>query len=179
MKKIKAFFIPWLLIGQILFLPIFFLPRMALAEDQPLPLEVSIKTASLFLLPDIASYFNPDYLYLDLIINPGEGIVNAIHSGINFDPTKLKYVNNIKEQSFCSFYNDELLNENTGYFSFSCGTNENFINSTTAIVRLTFQKLETGWTKLNILDESEVLAHDSLGSNILLSKETHNIYLTK
>ena len=78
-----------------------------------------------------------------------------------------------------SFYNDEFLNEDTGYFSFSCGTNENFISATTTIARLTFQKLETGWTKLNILDESELLAHDSLGSNILLSKETHNIYLTK
>jgi hypothetical protein len=136
------------------------------------------KTASLFLLPDYSSFFNPDYLILDLIVDSGGQPINAININLSFPTSKLKLVNINKEQALCSLLINETNNNEEGQYGLTCGTSKKII-AKTSILRLTFQKLEAGWAKIKILEDSSVLAHDGLGTDILGNREIHNIFIVK
>lgn len=133
--------------------------------------------ASLFLLIEKEGFLDPEYLTLDIVINPGGNSINAVSSQISFSTTSLKLIKTEKEESFCSLFISEIV-DNKGGYNFSCGTPENTItDNNLTIARLIFQKLKPGFTKINFGDDSKVLS--GLGINILKSHEVHNIYIVK
>jgi len=138
-----------------------------------------VKTASLFLLPEKSSFLDPNYLTLNVIVDPKGTEINAVSAYLSFDASKLQLINTNKDNSFCSFFIFENINNDLGHYNLSCTTLGNSASTTSVVISLTFQKLDTGWTKLKILDNSQVLAHDGFGTNILGSSEIHNIYLIK
>ncbi|RLC38680.1 hypothetical protein DRH27_01680 [Candidatus Falkowbacteria bacterium] len=173
MNKIKISAI--LIILAIIFFPL----KIALADIILQGEENAIQTASLFLIPEKSSFLNPDYITLNLIVSPENAEINAVSAYLSFDTSKLQLVSTNKNNSFCSFFVSENINNDLGRYDLTCATLGNSASTTSEVISLTFQKLETGWTKLNILDNSQVLAHNGLGTNILGSSEIHNILLVK
>ena len=142
-------------------------------------LEAITQTASIYILLEKESFLNPDYLTIDLIVNPGLQPINTININLSYTPSKLALINTNKEQSFCSFFIEEKIDNEQGVYSLSCGAPNPENSLQMPIVRLTFQKLEAGWAKVKFLEDSSVLANDSLGTNILGNREIHNIYIIK
>jgi len=173
MNKIKISAI--LIIFSIVFFPF----EIALADTIVQGEENAIKAASLFLIPEKSSFLNPDYFTINLIVNPGGREINTVSAYLSFDTSRLQLVSTSKENSFCSFFIFENINNDLGRYDLGCTTLGNSISTTSRVISLTFQKIDMGWTKLNILEDSLVLAHDGLGTNILGPREIHNIYLVK
>jgi hypothetical protein len=144
----------------------------------PFSAQAMEKTASLFLLPDYNYFLNPDYLIIDLIVDPGGKPVNAVNIKLSFPFSKLTLVNINKEQSFCSFFINEKVSNEQGEYNLTCGT-PGEIFTKTSVLRLSFQKLEAGWAKIKIREDSSVLARDGLGTDILGSREINNLYIVK
>ncbi len=144
-----------------------------------LPTKAIEQTASLFISLEKESFLDPDYLTIDLVVSPGVQPINTIKANLSFSLSKLALIQADKEQSFCSFFIEEKIDNEQGVYSLSCGAPNPENSLQMPIVRLTFKKLEAGWAKVKFLEDSSVLASDGLGTNILGDREIHNIYVIK
>jgi hypothetical protein len=137
------------------------------------------KEASLFLIPDKASYFDPEFLTLDVIIGSDDMIINAAQVSLNFPPDKLKIVNSSMDNSWCEILVDESLDNNNGTYNLICGSPLPQADSLLPTVRLTFSKLSSGWAQLTFNSNSSVRLHNSQGTEALGDREVHYLYLVK
>jgi hypothetical protein len=137
------------------------------------------QTASLFISLEKSSFLDPDYLTIDLVVDPGVQPINTINASLSFSPSKLALIQASKKQSFCSFFIEEKIDNDQGVYNLACGAPDPGISAKSPAVRLTFQKLEAGWAQIKFLEDSSVLANNGLGTNILGNREIHQIYVIK
>jgi hypothetical protein len=136
--------------------------------------EPALKTASLFITP-VKERLN-DLITIDLVLEPGGEEVNAVETEIYFDSTQLEIVEINKEKTFCQLFVEE--NTSTpGKIKLSClapypGTKE--ISNVYTII---FKQKNIGETWLTLSQDSQVLANDGYGTNILKEAKEQKIIL--
>lgn len=135
------------------------------------------RTALLSLSIDKTSYFDKDFLYIDIVVD-SEQAINTIFSNISFSTSSLSLLTAEINQSICSFSIGENINNQKGSYAMSCLTPLGAAGRN-SVAHLTFKKNKSGFTTIKFNEDSMVLAHDGQGSDILGSREIHNIYLVK
>ena len=132
--------------------------------------------SSVYLLPDYSEFMNPDYLFIDVIIEPDGKEANSASIMLDFPEESLQVVNFNYNDDFCKFFGDQIIDNDNGYINLSCGNFDAVATSSTSIARFTFKKLSAGNAKFD-LSGSSLHAHDGFGTDFLSFTGVHNIYL--
>lgn len=138
-------------------------------KAQPSP-----KTASLFITP--VKERSDGLITIDLVLEPGGEEVNAVETEIYFDSNQLEVTEIDKSKTFCQMFVEENLST-PGKIKLSClapypGTKE--ISNVYTIV---FKQKTIGETWLTLSPDSQVLANDGYGTNILKETKEQKIIL--
>ncbi len=168
-KKIK------LLIGLLIIVNTIGTPVLA---DTAITLTPAQPGAQVFLLPDKETFLDPDNLILDLMVDPEQKSFNAVQINFNFPSDILSLKKIDYASSSCPILAEEIIDNQTGQAEFVCGTTSRTLNFKTIIARVTFNKIQSGWTKID-LSGSKIAAADGYGTNILNSAEIHNLLIIK
>ena len=141
--------------------------------------ELGYLSPSLFLLVDKNSYLDPERLIIDVVIKPEGQLINAANILLSFSFNKLSLTSINKENSFCSFFLKEKVDNAKGKYNLICGTPLPFASEKLVVARLIFKKEASGWAKIYVAENSSLHAHNGQGNNILGNRELHNIYIMK
>lgn len=142
-------------------------------------IQAAEKTASLFLLPDKATYLDPDQLKMNLQINTGDELANAVLIGLKFATSSLLINKLIINATICPLEIITSIDNQNGLAHIICGHPQGFSGNNLLVAELTFEKIKSGFTPIRILEYSSIRAHDGQGTAIPISREIHNIYIVK
>jgi hypothetical protein len=109
--------------------------------------------------------------------NNGE-LFNTASIQIKYPPEKIQIESISYENSFCEIIINEKIDNINGFLDISCGNPEPILATSTNMLQINFNKLESGWAQIS-LNASKILAHDGLGTDIIRSAEDHNFYIYK
>src|SRR3989339_434142 len=142
---------------------------------------IKLKKAYEYRIYNSVLKFDPEYAAIDInnnkkiainLLSGGEAI-NAVKAVINYDPKMVKVDKIITDSSFCKtgtsnmFIEKNIDNEN-GQVSIVCGLpNPGFSQEEGILAELIIEPLQTGQISLRFGPESQVLANDGLGTNVL------------
>jgi hypothetical protein len=93
--------------------------------------------------------------------------VNAVGLYLRYDPTYLELTDMNTQASFCQFYPEKKFDNQLGTITLSCGAPHPGFKGETTMMTLTFRPKQPGSTTIYTLDNSQILASDGQGSNIL------------
>lgn len=162
----------FLLICFILFITIYF---VALAELDRSAIELK---KSPYLIYNSIMKFDPES---DVIIQSSEKTVaikvftggeaiNAVSAVINYDPKVVEILDIVTTNSFCdpSFFLEKEINKEKGKVRIVCGIpNPGFSDAIGTVAELLIQPLGSEAISLEFAEETQVLANDGLGTNVL------------
>ena len=123
-----------------------------------------------------ASYFNPDFLYVDVVLSASTTEYNLMDFNIKFDNTALHLASTSVSNNFPLILNENINNEEN-YYTLTGGSPLP-LNNKIQIVRLVFEKLTIGFTKLSFNYANAFLA-DGTGQRAETRTEGHNVFLVK
>jgi hypothetical protein len=133
-------------------------------------------TAEMQVTVDKDTFLDPEFLDLDIVISGEENSFNAALADLRYDPNFIEIESITLDKDFCLFSVPELPSTEAGRETIICGTPYNNSASSTTMANIRFRKLGYGWTTLS-LSGSSVLAADGLGTEMLSTSETHQIYI--
>jgi hypothetical protein len=128
--------------------------------------------------PDYQAFRDPDNLSIDLIVSPGETAVNAFDMTLRFEPDMLLATGLVFPETDDEIIMFEEIENQDGSVRIAGGVVNAGIGTTTAIVRIIFIKLKSGWTSLDF-PSVEILAADGLGTSLPVLPETHNLLIIR
>lgn len=136
--------------------------------------QAAAKTASLFITP--VKERSNGLITIDLVLEPGGEEANAVETEIYFDSNQLEVAEINKEKTFCQMFVEENLST-PGKIKLSClapypGTKE--ISNVYTIV---FKQKNIGESWITLSPNSQVLANDGYGTNILKEAKEQKIIL--
>lgn len=131
---------------------------------------------SLSFKPDIANYFHPDELTVDIVLKPENRLINAAGIAVNYPSDLLALASSTVEKSLCQIVIAEITDA-PGYYYLACGAPENLPAEPTVIARLHFAKLSEGWAALSFGQSTAVYLHDGLGTRLIPETEQHYLYI--
>ena len=140
---------------------------------------VSSGEAMLALYPEKSTFLNPDLLALDVVLEVQQQNINTIYLDLNFPTTNVSLSEALYSDSFCTIIAYESVDVKAGNYRLICGSPTPITEQTATVVRLTFKKVKAGWANFKFGDSSLILAHDGLGTNLLVNQEVHSIYIIK
>jgi len=135
--------------------------------------------AFFYLSFDKESYFDPEYLEIDLLIKSPDDPINALNARVQFDTSKLEIVESGVATSTFPFVLEENYDNTTGFYNLYCGTHLATSSNAIQIAHLKFKKLAAGQAFIKFRESSQVLAADGFGTNILTSRDIHYINIVK
>ncbi|MEA3450013.1 MAG: hypothetical protein U9Q85_03520 [Patescibacteria group bacterium] len=125
---------------------------------------------------DKASYFDSDFLYVDIILSASSTEYNLVDFNINFDNTALTLASTSVSNNFPLILNENINNEG-GHYTFTGGSPLP-LNNEIQTVSLAFEKPTTGFTKLSF-NHAGIFLADGSGQRISVLTEVHNVFLIK
>jgi hypothetical protein len=128
--------------------------------------------ANLVLIPDYDNYFDPEFFYAYLYIQPNNQTINATEINLDFNSDVLSIADIDFTDSFCTLFIQNKIDNANGNLNVQCGRPNGASEDNIFLAKITFNKLQDDWSKLN-LNGSQILLNDDFGTNIL---ETTNIY---
>lgn len=141
-------------------------------------LDTTNDQVSFFLSPDKERFLDQDYLYVDVNITLANNLVNTINLSLSFATSSLLLESASSSDHLSSFLILDNIDNNNGTYNLQYGINPATSTNQT-VAHLKFKKIEAGFTKLLVNKNSNILAHDGFGTDILDYKEIHNIYIVK
>ena len=146
--------------------------------------QFNIKSASINVTPPTFKIYNstmnfePDYSIvtrnseqaIDIIIAPGGEAINAATAVIEYDPLAVKIKEITTEKSFCNqdLFIEKNIDEKHGEVTVSCLVpNPGFSESKGIMAGLIIQPLRNGPFSFRFGKDTQVLANDGLGTNVL------------
>ncbi|TSC84911.1 MAG: Uncharacterized protein G01um101413_295 [Parcubacteria group bacterium Gr01-1014_13] len=105
-----------------------------------------------------------------ITVSPGGEAINTVSAVINYDPKAVKIKNIITDKSFCdqNLFLEKNIDEANGKVTISClAPNPGFAEPKGIVAELVLQPLNDGFIGLRFDPESQVLANDGLGTNVL------------
>ncbi len=141
------------------------------SEPQPVALGLAV---------DFQSFVDPNYLIVDIIVEPGLIPVNSLAIDLEFPAAKLTLASTDFDQSFCSLVPFKRIDNLAGNYRLICGSPAAITGSDTQVItRLKFIKLQPGWAKLAFGDDTQALAADGQGTALPILTEINRINLIK
>jgi hypothetical protein len=169
-KQIKIFALFVFIATNFLFFP--------LASLKAEEIVISPEPISFSLLPDKELFFDPNFFYLDVTLAAGNNTVNAVKFSLSFATGSLELIASSTQNSACSLVAINEINNDSGNYNLECGLVPGIYDNI-FLTRLVFKKLEPGFAKLAVNNNSAILAHDGLGTNLLDNREIHNVFIVK
>ncbi len=128
--------------------------------------------ASLTLSPNQGQFSVGSTFQVSIILNTGSQAVNAVNVHVSFPPDKLQVVNPTISQSFIQIWTNGPSYSNTaGTLTFQGGLPSPGITTSSGVVStIEFRATAVGTATLSFSGDSQVLANDGNGTNILTSK---------
>ncbi len=114
-----------------------------------------------------------DTFTLNIDVDPGGQLINASYLFIGFASSSVTALDINTDNSFCSFFIEKSINQIEGGINIFCGQPYPGVATTSNIAQITFQKNINGLTSFEIKQNSQILANDGFGTNIL--KELNDI----
>jgi hypothetical protein len=108
-----------------------------------------------------------DSFTLDLVVDPTGEEINTVSTEISFPADKLSLEDLGKENSFCSFFMEEKVDNALGKIKISCASPYPGTAKLSNVVSLTFKRINPGPADLSLSPDSLVLANDGYGTNVL------------
>lgn len=176
MKKIKIL-IKFIAVSTIITVFIF-LPISGIQKNFTKITSASEIMSHIYLQPDYNLFLDKDYLYVDLIIQSDFAAINVLETSIKFETDKLTLAELDMTNSFCNLLINKEVDNTNGVLKISCGTPTSGTSTLDQIARLKFNKIEAGFTKMNI-EQTTTLNNDGLGTAIASEGEIHRIYIVK
>jgi hypothetical protein len=121
--------------------------------------------SALFLTP--VREKNGDSFTLDLVVDPAGEEINTVSTEISFPAEKLSLSDLSKDNSFCSFFVEDNIDNTLGKIKISCLAPFPGTDKMSNVVSLTFERIATGAADLSLSSDSMVLANDGYGTNVL------------
>lgn len=125
--------------------------------------ELSEDANGIIMRPDYGQFFDAEYFYLDIMIEPAGVPVNAAMVDITYQTANLEYVSVEYDENFCFMVVPAAIDTENGSITFACGTDSHEFTANTNIMRIKFNKLSSGTTKI-ILNGSQLLLADGSGT---------------
>ena len=102
-------------------------------------------------------------------ISTGGEAINATQVSMQFDPQQLRIVDIVMDNSFCEqqFVIEKTIDNKNGKVVIACGKLGGFFADTATVAELLIQPLRTGEAGLTFDSDTQILAHDGLGTNVL------------
>ena len=167
-KRQRTAFV-FLLVITLAVLPFF--PSFSTKEAQ------AQRSASLYLAPSVGTFTVGSTFTVSLHLNTGGSFVNAVEANLSFPPDKLQVVSPTTGKSFVHVWTAQPTFSNIdGTIKFQGGVPAPGINTESGLIStVTFRVRNTGAAAIRILDSSQVLLNDGLGTNIL-GQTTDGLY---
>jgi hypothetical protein len=123
--------------------------------------------SALFLTP--VKEENNGLFSLDLVVDPNSEEINTVSTEISF-PADILFLESLsKDNSFCSFFVEEIIDNDLGKIKISCLDPYPGTDKMSNVISLTFKKIKSGAADLRLSADSLVLANDGYGTNVLNS----------
>lgn len=120
--------------------------------------------------PD-SDFFNINYdQKIGIRLSTGGEHINLVKIKISFDPTMIRVKDVLTNSSICpsEFFFEKKINNEKGEINISCGVaSPGFKGENGTLAELLIQPIHTGEVVLKFDPESEILANDGLGTNVL------------
>lgn len=133
---------------------------------------------NLIIIPDYENYFDPEYFYAFIYIQPVGQAVNATEINLNFSNEILSVASIDYTDSFCALFIHEKIDNTNGNLNIQCGRPNGMSGDNLFVAKITFNKLSADWAKLD-LNGSQILLNDGLGTNIAEANNIYNILIEK
>jgi hypothetical protein len=114
--------------------------------------------------------------FLDVIVEPNGEEINAVGAEILYPKNKIIFQGLSKKNSFCSFFVEENFQPEEGLIKISCVAPYPGTDKISNVVTLAFSPLSAGEAALGLGDDSQVLANDGYGTDILTEKKGQTIF---
>ena len=112
----------------------------------------------------------------ELHLNTKGNAINTVGINLTFNPEMFAISNMTTEQSFCSFYADNVFDNIRGEVHISCGTPNPGFTGDSEVVQIKFRSRTVGTSDIRMLSTSQVLANDGKGTNLLHSYPAFTIH---
>ncbi len=122
-------------------------------------------SSALFLTPVRAK--TDQTFTVDLVVDPAGEQINTVSTEISFPADKLSLASLSKDNSFCSFFVEEKIDNVLGKIKISCVAPFPGTDKMSNVVSLTFKQISAGRADLGLSPDSLVLANDGYGTNVL------------
>ncbi len=114
---------------------------------------------------------------VELVVNPGGQPINAVGVNFRFNQNSLQVAKVDLASSFCQLVIESRFDNQTGEVQINCGKPHPGINQEAIIATVFFKLKNAGWSNFSFSTESQVLANDGFGTNVLFAMENKTIYL--
>jgi hypothetical protein len=95
--------------------------------------------------------------------------VNAAGVNLHFNPSMLQLLSHDTRSSFCQFYPEKKHDNRTGTITLACGSPHPGFTGSNTLMTLEFLPIKVGVSTLSTNINSQILASDGKGTNILTS----------
>lgn len=129
-----------------------------------------IARAEISVNPSSATFIEGSIFEVPILLNTKGQSMNAIELNLKFDPNKLSIIKPSTGKSIIGIWVQPPKYDNTnGTASFVGTVPGGIVSDSALIITITFQAKNTGTTEIRVLDSSNVLANDGLGSQAILT----------
>lgn len=128
-----------------------------------------IYNSKMVLVPESGTFTLPYEQRVSIQIVTGGEPINAAHAEVLYDPSKVRVVEILTTSSFCDegFILEKSIDNVKGRVSVQCGVVGGFSKRIATVADLVLQPLGSGGFTLEFGDDTQVLAHDGLGTDVL------------
>ena len=152
-----------------------FLPTRQITAD-----EIQPEPSRLYYRIDKASWLDPFFLKVDLVLDNRGGLVNAWQVDLIYSADSLALYQASTSPEVCPFSFAPVISPEAGTYNCICGNSEALPATTTVLTHLVFRKLDPQEPAvLTFGDGTRVLLADGQGTPLDLMTETHRIYSKK
>jgi len=143
---------------------VFFGAQESSGEEIQLP-QKSTSTQAILSLEKIFDI--GEYSVINIKADPNGQTMNAVGAVINFSTQNLKIEKIYTGNSFCLFFVENNYSNEDGIINLACGLPSPGISEEGLVTQVVFRHLNSEITTIKFSKESQVLANDGFGTNIL------------
>jgi hypothetical protein len=132
-----------------------------------IPFLNSVKAASLQLILESNRPIIQQPFQVTVLADSSDKAVNVVGIYLHFDPQKLQLLDIDTRSSFCQFYPEKKFDNRLGTINISCGSPHPGFKGNNTLIVLKFMPTQVGKTQLKVDPQSQLLASDGKGTNIL------------
>lgn len=114
---------------------------------------------------------------VQILVNPGGQAINAVYINFHFNQDILEATKIDFNSSFCTLFIDSSLDNTEGQARIICGKPYPGIIDEAQVATVYFHLKNSGWSGFEFATQSQVLANDGFGTDVLSALQNETVYL--